>query len=203
MATKTLLTIEQYMALGEDPPGVRYELSDGELIVTPSPNYSHNQISDKFKDHLELYLLKHPIGVAIRENDVKISEATVRRPDVAFIHKDRLKGVGPHDNPLPTPNLAIEVISPSDRASDIMKKVFQYLEAGVQVVWLFDTGTLHAYRQTSTSGRLITEVFSEDKEFSEPELLPGFTLKISEIFTWGNDPMNASGPLPSQDTGGH
>ena len=46
MATKTLLTIDDYLAL-EEPVGVRYELSEGELIVTPSANYFHNEIRDE------------------------------------------------------------------------------------------------------------------------------------------------------------
>jgi len=63
-----------------------------------------------------------------------------------------------------------------------MKKSFQYLDAGVHSVWLFYPEALRAYRYVSN--RLEPEVFSEDHEFSEPELLPGFVLKISEIFSW-------------------
>jgi Uma2 family endonuclease len=184
MATKTPLTIEQYIALGEDPPGVRYELSDGELIVTPSSSSFHNDIRDVFNGRLRAFLDTHKIGRVISETDVQLGENTVRRPDVAFIRKERLEGVDRKHTPLTAiPNLVIEVISPSDRASDLMKKVSQYLEAGVQVVWFFDPETLRAYRYVPN--RLEPEVFLEDHEFSEPELLPGFVLKISEIFSWG------------------
>ena len=53
MTTKTLLTVADYAALDE-PEGVRYELSEGELIVTPSANYFHNRIRDRFNRLLAL-----------------------------------------------------------------------------------------------------------------------------------------------------
>ena len=182
MATKTLLTIEQYIALGEDPPGVRYELSDGELIVTPSPNYSHNRICRRFNTQLEDYLEVHPLGIIAGDNDVKLGETTVRRPDVAFIRNERLEGVDINHVPiLAVPNLVIEIVSPTDRNADLMKKVSEYLKAGVQAVWLFYPGLLCAYRYNDEQ----TQCLPSDDEFSESNLLPGFTVKISEIFRWG------------------
>ncbi len=182
MATKTLLTIEQYMALGEDPPGVRYELSDGELIVTPSSNYFHNEIRDEFNGRLRAFLKAHQIGIVISETDVQIGETTVRRPDVAFIRKERLQGVDLHHIPLAVvPDLVIEIVSPTDRTSDLMKKVSEYLENGAQAIWLFYPSLLLAYRYNNSQTRCL----AASNEFSEPELLPGVVLKISEIFSWG------------------
>lgn len=181
MATKTLLTIEQYIALGEDPPGARYELSDGELTVTPSSSHPHNRTCRQFIERLEDYLETHPLGMVIGETDVKLGETTVRRPDVAVIHNERLQGVDLSRTPLPAPNLVIEIVSPTDRTADLMKKVSEYLKAGVQAVWLFYPGLLYAYRYTNE----LTQYLPVGGEFSEPELLPGFTLKFSEIFGWG------------------
>jgi Uma2 family endonuclease len=56
MGTKTLLTIEQYAAL-EQPGGLRYELSEGELIVTASPSLFHNEIRDEFNARLRPFVL--------------------------------------------------------------------------------------------------------------------------------------------------
>ena len=57
MATKTLLTVEEYAAL-EEPEGVRYELSEGELIVTPSATYFHNELRDEFNGRLRAFVKK-------------------------------------------------------------------------------------------------------------------------------------------------
>jgi Uma2 family endonuclease len=182
MATKTLLNIEQYIALGEDPPGMRYELSDGELIVTPSSSSFHNEICDRLIARLLDFLDKHPLGRVISETDVQLSESTVRRPDVAFVSDERLQGVDRHHTPLAAvPNLVIEIVSPTDRAADLMKKVSEYLKAGVQAVWLFYPSLFQTYRYANER----TQCLTAGDEFVEPGLLPGFTLKISEIFSWG------------------
>jgi Uma2 family endonuclease len=181
MATKTLLTIEQYAALDE-PVGVRYELSEGELIVTPSANFFHNDIRDRFNARLRTFLDTHPYGYVISEMDMTLAADVVRRPDVAFIRKERLEGIDLERVPLPiAPDLAIEIVSKNDRADDLNLKVSQYLQAGVQAVWLFYPSTRLAYRYVP--GKLDPEVRSAQAgdRFEEPELLSGFSLLLSEI----------------------
>jgi len=181
MATKTLLTIEQYAALDE-PVGVRYELSEGELIVTPSANYFHNDIRDCLNARMRAFLHTSPCGIVISELDMTLAADVVRRPDVAFIRKERLEGVDLERVPLPiAPDLAIEIVSKNDRADDLNLKVSQYLQAGVQAVWLFYPSTQLAYRYVP--GKLDPEVRSAKVggRFEEPELLSGFSLPLSEI----------------------
>jgi len=137
MATKTVLTVEDYAALDE-PEGVRYELSEGELIVTPSSSYLHNDVRDDFNARLKAFVKSHRLGGVTSETDVRLLGETVRRPDVAFIRADRLQGIDLDQVPLPVaPDLAIEIVSKSDRADDLLLKVSQYLAAGVKAVWLF------------------------------------------------------------------
>jgi len=181
MATKTLLTIEQYAALDE-PVGVRYELSEGDLIVTPSANFFHNDIRDGLTALLRAFLGTHPCGKVISEMDMTLGADTVRRPDVAFIRKERLEGVDLAQVPLPiAPDLVIEIVSKNDRADDLNLKVSQYLQAGVQAVWLFYPITQLAYRYVP--GKLDPEVRSAKAgdRFEEPELLSGFSMPLSEI----------------------
>jgi Uma2 family endonuclease len=181
MATKTLLTIEQYAALDE-PVGVRYELSEGELIVTPSANYFHNKTRDRLNARFQAFLAAHPIGEVISEMAMTLAPDVVRRPDVAFIRKEHLEGVDLERVPLPiAPDLAIEIVSKNDRADDLNLKVSQYLQAGVQAVWLFYPTTQLAYRYVP--GKLDPEVRSAKAgdRFEEPGLLSGFSLPLSEI----------------------
>jgi Uma2 family endonuclease len=184
MAAKTLLTIEQYAALDE-PAGVRYELSEGELIVTPSANFFHNDIRDGFNARLRAFLDTHPFGKVISEMDTMLGTDTVRRPDVAFIRKGRLEGIDLEQIPLPiAPDVVIEIVSKKDRADDLNLKVSQYLQARVQAVWLFYPTTRLAYRYVP--GRRDPEVRSAKAGdgLEEPELLSGFSLGLSEILTW-------------------
>jgi Uma2 family endonuclease len=182
MATKTLLTIADYVAL-EEPAGVRYELSEGELIVTPSASFFHNRLCDKFDNRLEAHVTSRKLGDVTTETDVKLGEDNVRRPDVAFFRAGRLEGIDLDQVPLPVvPDLVIEIVSKNDRAADLLLKVSQYLAAGVQAVWLLYPRTRLAYRYTSD--RLEPEVRSakEGGRFEEPELLPGFSLALADIF---------------------
>lgn len=84
MATKTLLTVEQYAALDE-PVGLPYELSEGELIVTPSASAFHNGCRDEFNSRLRTFVKEHKLGRVLSETDMMLAEDVVRRPDVAFI----------------------------------------------------------------------------------------------------------------------
>jgi Uma2 family endonuclease len=181
MATKTLLTVQDYAAL-EEPAGVRYELSNGELIVTPSSSFFHNGIRDDFNSRLRTFVKHHRLGEVTSETDLILAGETVRRPDVAFIRADRLKGVDLDQSPLPVaPDLAIEIVSKNDRADDLILKVSQYLQAGAQAVWLMYPNTRLAYRYVP--GKLEPEVRSAaaGAKFEEPELLPGFSLPLAEI----------------------
>jgi len=181
MATKTLLTVEQYAALDE-PVGVRYELSEGELIVTPASTYFHNRIRDRFNVWLWGFVEPQKLGGVITETDFKLVGEVVRRPDIAFILADRLEGVDPHRSPLPVaPDLVIEIVSTNDRADDLLLKVSQYLQAGAQAVWLMYPNTRLAYRYVP--GKLAPEVRTAagGDKFEEPELLPGFSLPLDQI----------------------
>src|SRR5579863_4360507 len=110
MATKSLLTITDYAALDE-PEGVRYELSEGELIVTPSANFYHNDLRDELNAKLRSFVKSHKLGAVTSETDMKLVGETVRRPDVAFIRVERLPGIDLTKVPLPlAPDLVIEIV---------------------------------------------------------------------------------------------
>jgi Uma2 family endonuclease len=181
MATKTLLTVEQYAALDE-PEGVRYELSEGELIVTPSASAFHNEFRDEFTSRLRTFVKASKLGRVMSETDMKLVGEVVRRPDVAFIRADRLKVADLDQSPLPiAPDLVIEIVSKNDRADDLLLKVSQYLQAGTQGVWLMYPSTRLAYRYVP--GKLAPEVRTAagGDKFEEPELLSGFSLPLDQI----------------------
>src|SRR5208282_191098 len=109
MATKTLLTIGQYSAL-EEPVGVRYELDRGELIVTPSPVPMHNIICGDLFSRLNAWAKEYNLGQVLYEVDVRLAEDTVRRPDVMFFCRERIKDIDLDQVPLLiAPDLVIEV----------------------------------------------------------------------------------------------
>ncbi|MGH9432175.1 MAG: Uma2 family endonuclease [Terriglobia bacterium] len=181
MATKTLLSIEDYASL-EEPEGVRYELSEGELIVTPSANYYHNEVRDEFNARLRAFVKSRKLGIVTSETDMQLVGETVRRPDIAFISASRLQGIDLEKVPIPlAPDVVIEIVSKNDRADDLLVKVSQYLAAGTSAVWFLYPKTRLAYRYVP--GKLEPEVRSADAghTFEEPECLPGLSIPLLEI----------------------
>jgi Uma2 family endonuclease len=152
------------------------------LIVTPSANFFHNDIRDHFNACLRAFLDAHPLGNVVSEMDMTLAEDVVRRPDVAFIRKGRLEGIDLEQVPLPiAPDLAIEIVSKHDRADDLNVKVSQYLQAGVQAVWLLYPSTRQAYRYVASQPHPEVRSAKAGDRFEEPDLLAGFSLPLGEI----------------------
>ena len=172
MGTKTLITAEQYAALDE-PAGLRYELSKGELIVTPSPMMFHNRIRDEIGFRLRELVRLRKLGEVTIETDFQLSEDTVRRPDVAFISCRQGRLFDPHKRFQIAPDLAVEIASPSDRPDDLMRKVQQYPSAGTATLLMIYPEAHLAYLHRG--GKV--EVF----ERGPMEILPGFKLDLAEI----------------------
>ena len=138
MGTTTKLSLEEFQKLqdaAEEP--VRYELDEGELIVTPSPTSRHNIIRYRIRRALTDFVQLNSLGLVLDETDFQLASNVVRKPDVAFIAKEHLHTFDLDHSPLKgAPALAIEVISPSNLAEDTLKKIRQYFAAGSRAVWL-------------------------------------------------------------------
>jgi len=104
---------------------------------------------------------------------------TVRAPDVAFIRANRLPEKLPQgyfDGP---PDLAVEVLSPSDRASEVHSKIRDWLDAGCHAVWLVDPESKSITIYKSTHDIVVLSIADT---LTDAQILPGFTMAVSEIF---------------------
>lgn len=136
--TTTKVSFEEFQRLQDEADGtVRYELDEGDLILTPSPTPRHNLVSFKLRRALSSFVHTHSLGTVTSEVDFRLSGNVVRKPDVAFVATQRMKHFDLDRSPINTaPSLAVEVISASNLAQDTRKKVQQYFVAGSQAVWL-------------------------------------------------------------------
>lgn len=137
MAQTIKMTADQYLQLGEDPPGVRLELVDGEIIVSASPTTIHAFCVSQLLRLLGNYLAKDRTGIAMSDTDHVLTIHDVRRPDVYVFCTERLHliGDGPIRHP---PDLAVEVISASSEDEDRVEKFEAYRAFGITHYWIID-----------------------------------------------------------------
>lgn len=177
IATRRVTTDE----FAEMPLQGNWELIDGELLeVTPAAGRS-GWISANVVALLANHVRSGRLGWAFSAETGFIlfnDRQTVRSPDAAVVLRDRL--AAPPDSFVPlAPDLAVEVLSPSDRMVDAMSKITMYLQAGVRLVWLVDpeTLTVTVFRQDAAPKSI-----GEGDTLAGGDVLPGFSVPVAEIF---------------------
>ena len=137
IVSTTKMTARQFLELGEDPPGVRLELVNGEIAVSPSPIPAHGYTVLRLATLLVTHVEREKLGRIYPDVDTIFGQHDVRRPDLLYFAKDRLHLIGPKAME-GSPDLCIEVLSPSSRLIDRRDKFNQYAEAGVAYYWILD-----------------------------------------------------------------
>jgi len=164
---------------------MRYELDEGELIVEPSPTFRHNRIRGRIAGRLSDFVRRYRIGEITVEMDFRLGPDTVRNPDVAYVTLDHLRAIDVDRSPVDgAPALAIEVISPSNLAQDMLKKVKQYLSAGSLVVWVVYPA-LHLVEVHTSTGVLHVK---EPDSLINKTLFGGHEFSLSLVDLFSNDP---------------
>ncbi len=158
------------------------ELVRGWLVREPQPKELHGSVQAWPAHHLLDFVERRELGLVVTESGYVLSEQrqTVRGPDVAFVAAARLEG-GPLEEHFRrgAPDLAVEILSPSNRRAEVAEKVSEYLAAGARAVWLVDPRK-----------RLVTvhqpgadpHVYAAGDELDGGEVLPGFRLPLSTLF---------------------
>jgi Uma2 family endonuclease len=179
--TKTVLTAEEFAALPDN--GVRCELVRGEVIEMTPASAESGRVSMRIGLRVAAFVEARGAGatytaeagfVLARDPDC------VRAPDIAFVAKGRLPGTLAPEGFFPSaPDLAVEVVSPTDRGSDIEEKVAEYLEAGTRLVWVVypDLRRVRVYRAPSESFTV-----GEGGTLSGDPVLPGLAIPVTDIF---------------------
>jgi len=180
MSTQSLITFEQFMDLPEQD-AVRRELDEGRLIEMPNPGAMHSVVQGKTFSRLQIHCDRTGADFHVLQNvDFRLGPDITRAPDVCLVRKPAYAAMQKVRGALVgAPDLAVEVVSPSDTAEDIDRKIEQYLAAGAAAVWVFYPETRHI-RMDRRSGE--TRKISGGQKLEEPELLPGFSLPLEEVF---------------------
>lgn len=180
MPAPTPVTLEQFLAQPEDP-FYRDEVSRGQLVREPPPSDLHGAVVIELALLLGSYLKEQPIG-RLRSGSgflLQREPLTVRAPDIAFVCAPRLVGEYAATFFDGAPDLAIEVVSPANSASDMQEKIAQYFEAGTSIIWVVYPRTRSvALHHANGEIRLL----AGDDLLSAPGVLPGFAVRVSALF---------------------
>lgn len=175
------MTADELLAMPND--GIRRELVAGELREMTPAGWQHGRIAGTIASELGPYVRKHGLGaMATAEASFRLSADpdTVRVPDVSFVRRERLDAVGDTAGYWPgAPDLAVEVISPNDRYSEVKAKVREYLAAGTRMVVVVDPDdrTVTVHRPGSDPVEL-----DETGVIDGGDVVPGWTLPVRDIF---------------------
>jgi Uma2 family endonuclease len=158
-----------------------YELVDG-YLVEKAMGTKEGLIAHLIGFFIQLYLEDHDLGIVLgADGPVQLRLRLVRIPDVSFIPWERLPGGELPDEAIASvvPALAVEVLSEGNTKSEMDRKLKDYFEAGVMVVWLVDPKKQTVAVHTSPAkGRTV----ERDGALDGGKVLPGFSLSLKDLF---------------------
>ena len=180
-AEEKVWTDAEFMALNRD--GHRYEIVNGELIDMGNSGAKHGYVCSVLMILLGGYVHIQKLGAMFDSSTAfKLKSGNKRSPDVSFMAKERLQGL----DELPdgflegAPDLAVEILSPSNTVEEIHNKLVEYFDNGSRLVWVINPKEKYVlvYRSSEEPDRLLKSIDSLDGE----EMVPGFSLAIAELF---------------------
>jgi Uma2 family endonuclease len=175
-----MMTADELLTMPDN--GNRYELVRGELLCMSPSAILPGVVSGNAFLKIGSFVQSNRLGICgTADSGFRLSSDpdTVRAPDVWFVRADRIPADGLPEGFWPgAPDLAVEVLSPSDRFVDVMRKVQEYLGADTQLVWVIDPKGRSAAAFHPERPPLL---LAEDDALDGGDLLPGFSIRLSDI----------------------
>ncbi|HEV1286322.1 MAG TPA: Uma2 family endonuclease [Bryobacteraceae bacterium] len=174
MNAKTLISVEDFDRLEEEE--FRYELDEGELITLTRPGTDHGRIERRLLMILQTYLDNRGTGEAFGPDILFVlGPNTKRAPDVSVV----LREVGSVKEIAGAPEIAAEILSPSNTKREMKRKLGQFFATGCKLAWIVDpkTRTVEVWESAAGASRTLRE-----SDPLETPLLPGFNCPIAKLF---------------------
>jgi Uma2 family endonuclease len=173
-----LMTEADYLKITDDT--CKHELVAGVIVAEPFPAPRHDRVRSRLErmlhDHVDTERLGEVFGdtgfVLARNPD------TIRGPDISFVSRERLSAFDATRYFRGAPDLAIEILSPSNRPGEMHGKVADYFAAGARMVWVVDPErrSVTTYRTLLAPRRL-----EADETLDGEDVVPGFGIQVAAI----------------------
>ena len=150
-------------------------------MMSPA-GFEHGRIAGEIHSRLGAFVKSRGLGLVLSADTgyyIQRDPDTVRAPDVGFVRAERVPRTPTAGFFQGAPDLAVEVLSPGDRASEVLAKIQDWLDAGCKAVWVVDPAkqTVAVYRPDGAVVRL-----APADDLAAEDILPGFHLRVEEIF---------------------
>lgn len=181
MVAKTLMTVEEFMALPDD--GKRYELIEGELCEVAGGGGEHGVIGMELGSRLLIYARGKRLGRVLNADTgyiIRRNPDMVRLADISFLCTERWENLERREALIQgAPDLAVEVVSPSDSYGEVHEKALVWLEAGARMVWVVQplSLTVTVYKPNQEPWTLRAE-----DTLDGDDVVPGFSVPVRELF---------------------
>jgi len=176
---RTELTLDDLEQMPDD--AMHRELIDGELIELPPPDHKHNSIALNLYDSLSFFVKARRLGRALHEEgfEVTVDGRNWIQPDVSYVNEERLNREAGNKYLTGAPDLAVEVISPSERPKHILAKRSVLFQSGCKEIWIVRPRTQSI--EVWTNPRKMDRELRGGETLSTP-LFGGWSIAVSEVF---------------------
>lgn len=177
-----LYTINELLEISQRDEN-RYELIRGRIIVMPPAGAPHGDLAMNLGARMRVFAEDHELGKVFAAETgfvLEMNPDMVRAPDVAFVRTERLNVDGLPFGFFPgQPDIAVEIVSPNDRASEVQDKIQEWLSHGTLLVWVVEpkTKTLSIYRPDGSA-----QVLQSGDTLSGEDVMPGFEFQVERLF---------------------
>jgi Uma2 family endonuclease len=181
MATTTrLMTVEQFQRLPEDCGETCHELHHGEVVTLTRPKHKHARIQKRLEGLLEIAAGEQGV-VSIEVAFRPLPEYELRVADLAYISQLRWDAIDPEDNLQGAPDIVIEVLSPSNTATEMCDKEQICLVNGSKEFWVVDPDRCRV-KVTTHDGR--TKTYEAGQQVPIPLFGPDARVSVDDIFRY-------------------
>jgi Uma2 family endonuclease len=175
---RTILSIDEFEKLPEPEQGGGYELDEGEPVYVSPNSLEQFRIIYRLYSLLSDWAQTNNRGLVAADTWIELAPGVVRAPDVAYVPRERIANLDPKHALKVVPALAVEVLSAYNTAREMSRKIQQYRDAGIELIWVVDPEKCEVDIYSS----LPLKTLGQGGTLRDDKILPGFSLPLSLVF---------------------
>jgi Uma2 family endonuclease len=179
-------TLDEFLEIARQPENEDklFELIRGVIVEVNPPSALHVIISGRLFGFVFAFVEQNDLGYVTGETGgYALGGADYRMPDVAFIAKDRLPALNDLKVFPVAPDLAVEVVSPSNKPRDLLDKIEDFFAAGTRLMWVvYPLEQVIDVYHPAENGGLHIQKFTINDTLDGEDILPGFKLGVRDVF---------------------